>query len=291
MTNAMTVDVEDYFHVSAFESAVERRTWDSLACRVEANTDLLLEQFDSASVNATFFTLGWVAERYPGLIRRIADGGHEIASHSCNHVRITEFSETELYQDAVKSKKLLEDISGCEVSGYRAPSFSIVRQNLWALTTIREAGYLYSSSIYPVQHDLYGIPDAPRFPFIDAASGLLEIPVSTLRLRSHNMPVGGGGFFRLYPYGLSRWALARVNQKEHQPCVFYTHPWEYDPDQPRNATLDWKSRTRHYLNLANTKARLCRLLTDFEWDRMDRVFLADAVPAASNKAYAAHVWN
>ena len=278
--NAMTIDVEDYFHVSAFEASIDRRAWDSFDSRVEANTDYLLELLAQAGCKATFFTLAWVGRKYPNLLRRVAAAGHEIASHGCEHVRITQFNRQQLYADVSDSRKLLEDLSGTVVSGYRAPSFSIRRNNLWALGVIAEAGYGYSSSIYPVRHDLYGIPDAPRFPFIERTSGLLEIPVTTVRLVGHNFPVGGGGFFRFYPYAVTRQAFTRINEREQQAAVFYTHPWEYDPEQPRPAGAGWKARARHYLNLHKTAGRLRRLLADFSWDRMDRVF-----PRTGDRAY------
>ncbi|MCC6201471.1 MAG: DUF3473 domain-containing protein [Gammaproteobacteria bacterium] len=286
----MTVDVEDYFHVSAFESHIPRAAWDSLDRRVEANTELLLDLFAQVGCQATFFTLAWVARRHPALIRRITAAGHELASHGCEHVRITQFDRRALQADLGDSKKLLEDLGGVAVLGYRAPSFSVTRGNLWALAEIAAAGYRYSSSIYPVRHDLYGIPDAPRFPFLDRASGLLEIPMTTVRLGGRNLPIGGG-FFRFYPYAASRWAFARVNRLEHQPVVFYTHPWEYDPEQPRQDGAGWKARTRHYLNLDKTTPRLRRLLRDFAWDRMDRVFLAADDKSIPATRYRSHAWN
>jgi polysaccharide deacetylase family protein (PEP-CTERM system associated) len=222
--NAMTVDVEDYFHVSAFESSISRAAWDTIDSRVEANTEFLLDLFEQGGCKATFFTLAWVAKRHPALLRRIADAGHEVGSHGCEHVRITQLDEPALRADLTDSKKLLEDLSGTSVVGYRAPSFSIMKNNLGAFAAIAAAGYVYSSSIYPVHHDLYGIPDAPRFPFVDQRSGVLEIPVTTVRLGGRNIPVGGGGFFRFYPYAVSRWAFDRVNRRERQPAIFYTHP-------------------------------------------------------------------
>lgn len=271
----MTVDVEDYFQVSAFEGHIDRAQWDTLSCRVEVNTDRILALFDAAGVKATFFTLGWVAERYPALIRRIVEGGHELASHGYAHVRVTQQQPAEFRADVEKTKHLLEDIGGIEVRGYRAASYSIGAGNLWALDELGEAGYRYSSSIYPVRHDLYGMPEAPRFAFRPRGeASILEVPITTLRVAGKNLPCGGGGFFRLYPYAVSRWALRRINDGEGQSGMFYFHPWEIDPAQPRQTGLDLKTRTRHYLNLGRMESRLQALLGDFAWDRMDRVFLA-----------------
>jgi len=274
ITNAMTVDVEDYFQVSAFENHIPRERWESISCRVEGNTDRLLQLFDVHGIKATFFMLGWVAERYPGLVRRIVDSGHELASHGYAHVRATEQQPEEFRNEVARTKRLLEDLGGAAVIGYRAPSYSIGAKNLWALSELEQAGYQYSSSIYPIRHDLYGMPDAPRFRFYpNGEAGLLEVPVTTVRLFSANFPCGGGGYFRLLPYVLSRWAMRRVNRRDGQPCVFYFHPWEVDPEQPRLPGLSLKTRFRHYLNLGRMERRLTQLLKDFQWDRMDRVFL------------------
>ncbi len=271
----MTVDVEDYFQVSAFEDVVARDDWDQLSCRVERNTDQILELFDGHDVRATFFMLGWVAERYPALVRRIVDAGHELASHGYSHVRVTRQQPQAFSEDIGKTRKLLEDTAGCEVKGYRAASYSIVRETLWAHDLLQEAGYRYSSSVYPIHHDLYGIPDAPRFAYRHKEGGLLEIPVTTVSLFNHNLPCGGGGYFRLLPYRVSRWAMQRVNGADCMPCVFYFHPWEIDPDQPRQTGISGKTRFRHYLNLGRMKTRIERLLQDFRWNRMDRVFLPE----------------
>jgi polysaccharide deacetylase family protein (PEP-CTERM system associated) len=273
--NAMTVDVEDYFQVSAFEGVVNHDDWERLPCRVEQNTDHILELFDHHDVKATFFMLGWVAERYPGLVRRIVDAGHELASHGYSHVRVTQQSPNEFSEDVSKTRKLLEDIAGCEVQGYRAASYSIVNETLWAHDLLQDAGYRYSSSVYPIHHDLYGIPEAPRFAYRPKDNGLLEIPVTTVSLFNHNLPCGGGGYFRLLPYRVSRWAMQRVNGADRMPCVFYFHPWEIDPDQPRQAGISGKTRFRHYLNLRRMKPRVARLLDDFSWGRMDHVFLSN----------------
>jgi polysaccharide deacetylase family protein (PEP-CTERM system associated) len=270
----MSIDVEDYFHVSAFASHVAREDWDRMPCRVERNVDAILAMLDQHKTHATLFMLGWVAERYPGLVRRIVEQGHELASHGYFHKRATEQSRNEFLQDVTRSKGLLEDIAGVSVHGYRAPSFSIGHSNPWAIECLSEVGYRYSSSVYPIRHDHYGMPDAPRFAFLpDGGRGLLELPVTTVRLFNHNLPAGGGGYFRLLPYSVSRWCLTRVNTVDRQPCIFYFHPWEIDPDQPRFRRASATSRFRHYVNLDRTEARLRRLLADFAWDPIDRVFL------------------
>ena len=280
ISNAMTVDVEDYLHVSAFEKHIRREDWDSLPCRVEANPNRILDIFAERQVKSTFFMLGWVAERYPALVRRLVAEGHELASHGYSHVRVTEQTPDEFREDVIRNKKLLEDLGGVAVAGYRAASYSIGAKNLWALDVLQETGHRYSSSIYPIRHDLYGMPSAPRFPFFpNGEGGLLEVPVTTVKLFNQKLPCGGGGYFRLLPYSLSRWAMRRVNAQDHKPCVFYFHPWEIDPDQPRQEGIGLKTRVRHYLNLARTEDRLRRLLRDFNWDRMDRVFLNAAAPA------------
>jgi len=244
--------------------------------RVEATVEKILLMFADAEVRGTFFTLGWVAERHPQMVRRIVSQGHELASHGWAHARATEQSRSEFRADVTRAKLLLEDIGGCEVRGYRAPTFSIVEQNLWALEELERAGYVYSSSIYPMRRDFCGIPGSSRFRFRpDTANGLLEIPITTLELRGRRLPCGGGGYFRLMPYVYSRWALKRVNRRERQSCVFYFHPWELDPQQPRQAGISLKTTVRHYLNLHRTEERLARLLVDFNWGRMDDVFLVD----------------
>ncbi len=272
--NALTIDVEDYFQVSAFDPYISRNAWDSIPCRVEQNIDRILSLLENRGINATFFTLGWIAKRYPSMVRRIVENGHELASHGCDHDRVTDLEPSEFYKDIADSKKLLEDISGLPVLGYRAPSFSINKQNYWALSLLEEAGYLYSSSIYPIRHDHYGIPDAPRFAFYPNAAGkLLEVPVTTLNLLGRNIPVGGGGYFRLWPYAISRWFIQRVNERDQRSAVFYFHPWEIDPDQPRQKGINLKVRFRHYLNLDLMEKRLTNLLNDFGWGRMDQIFL------------------
>jgi polysaccharide deacetylase family protein (PEP-CTERM system associated) len=270
--NAMTVDVEDYFQVQAFAGQIDRRDWNDFPCRVERNTDKVLDLFARHDVTATFFTLGWVAERYPRLIRRIVDDGHELASHGYDHYRVSEQSPEDFRSDIRRTKRLLEDIGGCPVQGYRAASFSIGAKNLWALDVLAEEGYRYSSSIYPIAHDLYGMPEAPRFAFRPRNHAFVEIPMTTLRAYGRNFPCSGGGYFRLLPYAVSRWAMRRVNRDEGQACVFYFHPWEVDPDQPRPPGAPLKSRIRHYVNLGRMEDRLGRLLSEFSWGRMDRVF-------------------
>ena len=275
MINAMTVDVEDYFQVSAFESVIKPQQWDSLPQRVAENTHKILDLFEQRQVKATFFTLGWVAERNPQLIRRIVDNGHELASHGYQHIRVTEQTPEQFRQDLSQSRKILEDLGGVPVIGYRAASYSICGKNLWALEILAEEGYQYSSSIYPVKHDLYGIPDAPRFAYHpDNAGHLLEIPISTVKIFGRNLPCGGGGFFRLYPYQVSKSAYRFINNQERQPGIFYFHPWEIDPQQPRQQNLNFKTRFRHYLHLDRMESRLNQLLQDFAWDTMQNVFLS-----------------
>lgn len=270
----MTVDVEDYFQVSAFEPYVNKSQWDKLEHRVANNTQHILDIFAAHDVKATFFTLGWVAERYPELVKRIVQEGHELASHGYEHIRVTQQTREQFRQDVRKTKRLLEDIGGTEVKGYRAASYSIGRDNLWALDVLAEEGHLYSSSIYPVKHDLYGMPEAPRFVFQPiAGSDFKEIPITTLKVSNKNYPCGGGGFFRLYPYVFSRWAFKRTNNAENQPGIFYFHPWEIDPEQPRQENLAFKAKFRHYLNIHRMESRIKSLLTDFEWDTMQAIFL------------------
>lgn len=273
LVNAMSVDVEDYFQVQALSPVFDRDAWDLQPLRVEANTNRILDLFDRHGVKATFFTLGWVGERCKSLVRRIVADGHELASHGSEHRRADEQGPEAFRQDVGRSKRSLEDIAGTAVRGYRAPTFSIGERNLWAFDVLAEEGYAYSSSVYPVRRDFYGMPSAPRFAFFPrAGQAIEEYPITTLRLGGRNLPCGGGGFFRLLPYGLSRAAIARVNQADGLPAIFYFHPWEIDPEQPRAASLPFKSRFRHYVNLDRTESRLKRLVTEFAWDRMDRVF-------------------
>ncbi len=279
IVNALTIDVEDYFQVSAFAPYIRRDEWDQRECRVERNVDRILALLDQNQTKATFFTLGWVAERYPAMVRRIVEQGHELASHGYGHQRASDLTETEFFDDVQRAKNILEDIGGQSVQGYRAPSFSIGTGNLWALDTLLKAGYRYSSSIYPVKHDHYGMPDAPRFAH-EVRPGLLEVPPTTLRLFDRNLPSSGGGFFRLLPYNVSRWMLQQVNARDAESAIFYFHPWEIDAEQPRVAGIDAKTRFRHYLNIDRNERKLARLLQDFRWDRMDSIFLSRGRPAS-----------
>ena len=272
IVNALSIDVEDYFQVAAFNPYIARDEWDTRDCRVERNVDRILDMLSQSDAKATFFTLGWVAERYPAMVRRIVEGGHELASHGHAHHRASEQSPEAFFADISRAKSILEDCSGVSVRGYRAPSFSIGAGNPWALDCIQRAGYSYSSSIYPIRHDHYGWASAPRFPF-NPSPGLVEIPISTVRLMNRNWPAGGGGYFRLLPYSVSRWALRRINRDDHEPVIFYFHPWEIDPKQPRIANAGFKARFRHYVNLDRTERRLRQLLRDFRWSRVDSVFL------------------
>ncbi len=283
ITNALTIDVEDYFQVSAFAPYIDRQDWDQRPCRVERNMARILAMLDAGQTKATFFTLGWIAERYPQLVREIVTNGHELASHGFGHQRASELSEAAFFNDIDRAKRLLEDLSGQAVKGYRAPSFSIGQGNLWAFDCLQRAGYQYSSSIYPIAHDHYGMPDAPRFAH-QVRDGLLEVPVSTVRWQGRNWPSSGGGYFRLMPYALSRWLLQRINREDQQAAIFYFHPWEIDPEQPRVAGINAKTRFRHYLNLGRMEARLQRLLGDFQWGRMDEVFLKRTSSVLADKA-------
>jgi polysaccharide deacetylase family protein (PEP-CTERM system associated) len=265
--NALTVDVEDYFHVSALAPNIHRDTWTSRESRVVGNTHRLLDLFEQSSVRGTFFVLGWVAERYPQLVKDIAAGGHEIACHGFSHRLVYEQSPKEFYEETLRSKKVLEDIAGSAVLGYRAASYSIVRKSLWALDVLVELGFAYDSSIFPVRHDRYGIPDAERAPHRLSTPGdkvIVEWPLSTARLLGLRLPVSGGGYFRLLPYWLTRWGLTSINQRELRPFVFYLHPWEIDPGQPR-ISASWLSRFRHYTNLEKCEERLRRLLGEFRF--------------------------
>jgi polysaccharide deacetylase family protein (PEP-CTERM system associated) len=269
--NALSVDVEDYFQVQAFAGTIARDTWTALPSRVERNTERVLALFESAGVRATFFTLGWVAERHPALVRRIVAQGHELASHGYAHVRVHEQTPEAFRADVRRTKSLLEDAGGVGVLGYRAATFSMNAATPWAHGILAEEGHRYSSSIYPVRHDLYGMPEAPRFAYRPDGIGIVEFPITTVRLARSTLPCGGGGYFRLLPYAWSRFAMRRVNRDDGAPCVFYFHPWEVDPDQPRQADLGLRTRVRHYTNLSRMEAKLARLLRDFAWDRVDRV--------------------
>ena len=276
--HALTVDVEDWFQVSALAPHIPRDAWSRAECHVEANIERLLALMARHRARATFFTLGWIAERYPAMVRRIVAAGHELASHGYGHLRASEQTREQFAHDVRHAKVILEDIGGVAVRGYRAPSFSIGSGNLWAFDVLREAGYVYSSSVYPVRHDHYGMPAAPRTPFL-TASGVVEIPLTTVRAFGRNFPAGGGGWFRLLPYGVSRALIRRASRTLGAPAIFYLHPWELDPAQPRVAGVSFKTRMRHYINLARTEGRLARLLADFRWDTVVRAFDLDAIRA------------
>ncbi len=280
ITNYLTIDVEDYFHVSAFEDLSPPDTWAERECRVERNTDRILQILDESGVKATFFILGWVAERYPQLVRTIADAGHEVASHGYLHQRVA-LQDRQVYREDIRrAKSLLEEQTGRKVLGYRAPSYSITRQTSWAFDELVDAGFEYDSSIFPMRHDFYGIPDWPRFSGYAVKKdgqwlaadqpqagekAIREYPITTLNLLGRNLPIAGGGYFRLLPYAVTSWGLRRINQQEQKPFVFYLHPWEFDPNQPRMAGAKAKSRFRHYLNLHRTEQRFKCLLRDFRF--------------------------
>lgn len=279
--NAMTVDVEDWFQVHAFDPYIARADWAHLPARVEANTDRILDMFAERDVRATFFVLGWVARRYPALVRRIADAGHEVASHGYGHRRADRQTPEDFRADVRRARMVLEDAAGVAVRGYRAPSFSITDRNVWAFRILAEEGHVYGSSVYPIRGDRYGLGHAPRTPFRPIGDmDFIECPVTTVAVGSRPLPAGGGGYFRLFPYAVSRAALAHVNRAEGCPCVFYFHPWEIDPGQPRRRGLDPKTRFRHYLNLGRMEGRVRALLTDFAWGRLDTL-LPGASPAGA----------
>lgn len=286
--NVMTIDVEDYFHVSNFESVVDRANWGHMESRVGRNTDRLLELFAESKVTATFFVLGWVAERFPRIVQRIAAQGHEVASHGYGHRLVYDQSREQFREDVRKAKTILEDVSGSRIDGYRAPSFSITNRSLWALDVLIEQGYRYDSSIYPIHHDRYGIPGSPREPYIveRPAGTLVEVPGSTVRIASLTLPIGGGGYFRLLPYRWTSWGISQVNRHEGRSAVFYLHPWEIDPDQPR-LPAPWLRRVRHYGNLRGTDARLRRLLGDFRFGPMRTLIAQCEARAAALRSSAA----
>lgn len=275
--NGLSVDVEDWFQVGAFEGVIERKSWDGLSTRVERNCDTVLEMFAEAGVYATFFTLGWIAQRHPALMRRIAAAGHEIASHGWDHKRVFQMDRASFSLDLRKAREVIEDTSGSVVTGYRAPSFSIDQRTPWAFEELAAQGYAYSSSVAPIAHDHYGWPEAPRFAFRPlAGSDLLEIPVTTATFAGRRLAAGGGGFFRVLPYGFSRWAIRQVNRRAGQPAVFYFHPWEIDPDQPRVPNAPLRSKLRHYTNLGAMAGKLKKMLREFHWGRMDALAAAEA---------------
>lgn len=279
VTNAMTIDVEDYFHVSVFDGLIPRHQWSALESRVERNTDRLLDIFAEHGVLGTFFVLGWVAERHPDLVRRIAVAGHEIASHGYGHRLVYDQTHDAFREDVRRAKRLLEDATGRQVRGYRAPSYSIVPRSLWALDVLMEEGYEYDASIFPIRHDRYGIPVSARQPYVVARprGEIIETPASTTRLGPWNLPIAGGGYFRILPYGWTRWGVSRVNMQEGRPVIFYLHPWEIDPGQPR-LPAGLLSRFRHYRNLDKTELRLRQLLRDFSWGPLGAILPQGASP-------------
>ncbi len=292
MVHAMSVDVEDYFHVSVFDGLVPRTSWPAMESRVAANTHRLLDLFDEFATRGTFFVLGWVAERQQDLVREIARRGHEVASHGYAHRLIYDQARSGFRQDVRRAKRVLEDACGTEVAGYRAPSYSSTPKSLWALDVLIEEGYAYDSSIFPIRHDRYGIPLSARDPYtIERGGGsLTEVPAATLRYLGVNLPVSGGGYFRILPYAWTRWGITRVTLAERRPIVFYLHPWEIDPDQPRLAT-GRLGRFRHYRNLAKTEDRLRRLMNDFRFDTVAAlVSRARAVPPRSLTTCLPYVW-
>lgn len=281
--NGLSVDVEDWFQVGAFENVIDRADWQSIPTRVEANVDSILALFEAAGVKATFFSLGWIAQRHPTMMRRIAEAGHEIASHGYDHARVFTFDRNAFAQDLRKARAILEDASGHNVIGYRAPSFSIDARTPWAFEELAEQGYTYSSSVAPVVHDHYGWPEAPRFAFRPVpGSDLLELPVTTAMLGGRRVAAGGGGFFRVLPYSFSRWAIRQVNRQDHRPAIFYFHPWEVDPKQPRVPNAPVRSKLRHYTGLDKMARKLATLAKDFAWGRMDEVAAREADSAVTN---------
>ncbi len=282
LLNAFTVDVEDFFQVAAFEKVIDRADWDSFERRVDGNTRRLLELLDRFGVRSTMFVLGWVAEKSPDLVREIERAGHELAIHGYDHRRVTELTPEEFRRDIRAARSLLEDITGVEVQGYRAPTYSIVRETMWATEILLEEGFRYDSSIFPIRHDRYGIPDAPRFPWViarDNGSSLIEFPISTVRVLGMNLPFVGGGYLRLLPPRFVRWGLHRLNRDESRPAIVYIHPWEIDPEQPRQP-VGWLTRLRHYANLDETEARLSDLFRHFRFGTVRQVLDQMGEPAA-----------
>jgi polysaccharide deacetylase family protein (PEP-CTERM system associated) len=270
LVNGLSVDVEDWFQVGAFEGVIDRSTWDGLPDRLERNCEAILEMFAAAEVKATFFTLGWVAQRHGPLMRRIVEEGHELASHGWDHARVFTLDRKGFARDLEMSRKALEDAGGTPITGYRAPSFSIDQRTPWAYAELAEQGFVYSSSVAPIMHDHYGWPEAPRFAFRPLPwEPLIEIPVTTAEFAGRRLAAGGGGFFRVLPYGFSRWAIRQVNRRDGRPAVFYFHPWEIDPAQPRVTGASLRSKLRHYSNLTGMADKLRALVKEFAWGRMD----------------------
>lgn len=265
LINYLTIDVEDYFQVAAFEKVIQPSQWNSYPSRVERNTKKILEIFGTYKVKATFFIVGWTAEQYPSMVKEIASHGHQIACHSYRHQKIYHQTLEEFRQDTKKAKNILEDITGQPIIGYRAPTYSITKKSLWALDILEELGFKWDSSIFPILHDNYGIPDAPRFTYKLPNHDLIEYPITTALIFGRKIPVAGGGYFRILPYWFTRMALKKINQQEKQPVIFYLHPWEVDPNQPKIDHAGWKSRFRHYHNLGRTEERLHYLLQEFQF--------------------------
>jgi polysaccharide deacetylase family protein (PEP-CTERM system associated) len=273
LRNALTIDVEDYFQVSGFERDIRREDWGTYSSRVVQNTRRILSLFDSRGIRATFFVLGWVADRYPGLVREIDEAGHEVGSHSYWHRLVYSLSPSEFREDLRRSRDVLQRITSGPITSYRAPSFSITSQSLWALDILADEGFKIDASVFPIRHHRYGIPEAPFHPYVhEATSGRLwEFPSSVSRIAKKNLPISGGGYFRLLPYRLTSRLLRRINNQLNQPFMFYIHPWELDPEQPRMRAGTHGARFCHYVNLKTTEAKLERLLSQFSFDRVDRV--------------------
>ncbi|WP_206099536.1 XrtA system polysaccharide deacetylase [Rheinheimera riviphila] len=269
--NALTVDVEDYFHVAAFEQQITPADWQHMTPRVDRNTRVLLDQFDRNNAKATFFFLGWVAERFPDLVKEVQRRGHEVASHGFSHTRVHQQTQAEFRDDVVKAKDILEQLTGEAVIGYRAPSFSINKQSEWAFEILKDIGHVYSSSTYPIKHDLYGVPDWPQQPYM-RPEGIWEIPMPTLTMLGRQLPIAGGGYFRLMPYWLSSTLISKFLREDRMPYMFYFHPWEVDPEQPRVEGAGQKSKFRHYVNLDKMEHKLDRLLTQFNWGSLGQVY-------------------
>lgn len=269
--NALTVDVEDYFHVAAFEKQITPADWQHMTPRVDRNTRVLLDQFDRNNAKATFFFLGWVAERFPDLVKEVQRRGHEVASHGFSHTKVHQQTPAEFRDDVVRAKDILEQLTGQPVIGYRAPSFSINKQSEWAFEILKDIGHLYSSSTYPIKHDLYGVPDWPQQPY-KRPEGIWEIPMPTLTMLGRQLPIAGGGYFRLMPYWLSSRLISKFLQQDRMPYMFYFHPWEIDPDQPRVTGAGQKSKFRHYVNLDKMEHKLDQLLTQFNWGSLGQVY-------------------